>query len=172
MIEHLIYITNLMCRNHNRLSIRHARRDKLAELALSGNIQPIGRLVHQEQRSIRRKRETHEHLLLLSHRQRPEININIHLETMKVLNHILLTKTGIEGTVQLHIADQGYRRQFKFLRNQKHILQSYRQPATHIRVVEHHPATFRHQQPGHQIKKSRLSGSILSQQPIYPARLE
>ena len=53
----------------NVLIIRHARCYKLTELTFTGNIQSVGRLVHQQKRSVCSKRKAHEYFLFLSHRK-------------------------------------------------------------------------------------------------------
>ncbi len=82
MVQYFVNVTHLMGGNDNRLVVRHTRSQKFAELALSRNIQSIGRLIHQQQGSIGGQRKTHEDFLFLPHGQGSQISIHIHLEEM------------------------------------------------------------------------------------------
>ena len=115
MVQHIVNVSHLMGGNHNRPLVRHARGDELTELALRHDVQSVGRFVHQQQRGMRGERKTHEHFLLLPHRQPTQMNVPIHLEQMQVGHHVLLAEVGIERAVQLHKLNQRNGRQIKFL---------------------------------------------------------
>ena len=164
MVQNGADVTHLMGRNQDHLLVGHAGADEFAELALAGDVQTVGGLVHEDDAGVGGQGKGHEHFLLLAHRHRVELDIQVaaHLEDVEVALHVLATELGVEWCIDAHILAQGEVRHLKFLRYQLDVAHGLGQTAAHVHIIHGGDARLRREQARHQVDEGGLAGTVLS----------
>ena len=177
---------HLVRRDNQRALLRHVLRHHLAELRFRRNVQPVRRLVHQQQFRPCRQGERHKHLLLLTHRQRAELQVRRKLASstsvttresrassallsllrqFKILQtslQHLAAETRIERLVNPDILLQRHRRQVELLWHDENLLQRLGLSLVCFDAIETHRPPLCPQQPGNQVEQRRLACPVLA----------
>ena len=169
MVENFVDVTDLMGRYDDCPLFVHVGCDEAAESAFGGNVESVCRLIHQQQRGIARKRETHVGFLLLPHRHGAEFLGRVDLESLEMTAEIFGRETRIEAPVEFHELSDGDRRQREFLGDNKYIGDDGRLTFAGAFTLEKHAAGAGCQRSGYQIEQRRFARPVRPEQPDYAA---
>ena len=164
MVEKKGDVVDLMGGDDNGLLIGHTRCNDLAELALGGDVEAIGGLVHHEQAGVGGEGEADEGFLLLPHRELAQTDIVVKVELTQAGFQNLIAEVGIEGAVELDVLLEIDAREGKFLGHQIGVAEQLDGTALHIVAVDMNIAALGTQESTQEIKQCRLAGTVLAQQ--------
>ena len=152
--------------DNQRAVIAHILSHHLAELTLRGDIQSVGRLVHQQHLRTCSQSKGHESLLLLTHRESIQLQIHRQLKIFQATLQHCHTELRIERTVDLHVLLQRHCWQIELLRYDEDLLQCIRQSLTCLDAIETNVSLLRTKQSADQIQQRTLTRAVLAQQTV------
>ena len=161
MVDAAVDVAHLVGVDENGAVIAHLACHKAAELALTGNVEPVGRLVHQHKAGVSGKGKAHEHFLLLSHRERRErLDFGIDVEDCEVVKHVVVAETRVECTIEGGKLAQRHSRHLKLLGHHIHVGEGRGAAQAHVGATHCHSAGFGREQARHEVDESGFAGTV------------
>ena len=169
MIQQIVHIHHLMGGDYHAALIAHVHGQRPPELPLARDVQPIGRLVHEQQSHVGGKSEREQHFLALPHRQPRKRDIAVKLESIEIALHIVTAELGVERSVAINESRQPHFRQRKLLAHEKHVGQHIAPPQTGIDPAKLHTSGRWGKQAGYQVEQRGLARPVPPQQTAHDA---
>ena len=161
-----------MGRDDEHAVVGHVACHHTAELRLRGDVESVGRLVHEQQPRSRGEGEAHEHLLLLPHRERVKFEGSGQFEVIQAAVEHLAAETGVERTVDAYVLVEGCVGQLKLLGHNEHLLEHLGAALARLYTVVGDGTFLRMQQSADEVKQCRFARAVLSQQSVYVVFLQ
>ena len=146
--------------NHDTARFIHFADEEFAELAFAGDVQSVGRFVHDEPRGTGGQGKADECLFLLSHRKFAEFDVLRQFEHFQITEQVVMVEMRIERSVEADVLFQVVVRKVEFFGDEEEVAQCVRTAQTHIRAVQAGMSFCWCEEAGHQVEQGGLSDSV------------
>ena len=123
MVEQSLHVVHLVGGDNHASLLGHRVCHHASELCLRGDVESVGGFVHQEIAGVGGESKTHEHLLLLTHRQFVELMEQRQLKILQAALQYLAREIGIEHLVDLNVCVESHCGHLKLLGHHEDVAQ-------------------------------------------------